>query len=155
MFNIFPEIVSKENVRLSRNNTSCVLKVTSSYGSVLLPGDIERDAEHYLVEKYKENLSVDTLVVAHHGSRTSSTPVFLNAVNPKHAVISAAYFSPYGHPHRNVQQRLEKYSNEVLSTAVQALFNLFIQKMAFSSENLEHCILVFGILSPSINSHKI
>ena len=117
VFNIFPEIVTEENGRLSRNDSSCILKITSPYGAVLLPGDIERGAEHYLVEKYKENLSVDTLVVAHHGSKTSSTPVFLNAVNPKHAIISAAYFSPYGHPHKNVQQRLKKYSDEVLSTA--------------------------------------
>ena len=116
-FNVFPEITIKYFGRLNRNNSSCVLKITSQYGTALLPGDIERNTEHYLVEKYKKNLSADILLVPHHGSRTSSTPAFLNAVMPKHAIISTAYFSPYGHPHKNVLQRLKKYSGEVLSTA--------------------------------------
>ena len=116
-FTIFPEISDKQIGGLNRNNSSCVLKVISQYGTALLPGDIERTAEHYLVEHYKKKLSADTLLAAHHGSRTSSAPVFLNAVMPKHTIISAAYFNPYGHPHKNVLHRLKKYSGEVFTTA--------------------------------------
>ena len=128
VFKLFPEIDDSNIKGMNRNNSSCVMKVISPYGTALLPGDIERSAEHYLVDKYEKNLASDILLVPHHGSNTSSTAVFLNAVKPKHAIISTAYFSPYKHPHKNVLKRLEKYSDEVLSTAISGSIKFIYSK---------------------------
>ena len=80
------------------NNNSVVLLL--SYGDVtfLLPGDIEAFAERFLV-RYSDDLSATVLKVPHHGSRTSTTPEFLAAVDPLFAVISAGADNPFGHPH--------------------------------------------------------
>ena len=116
-FEILPAFKSNDTVLNNRNNTSCILIIKSSYGSALLPGDIERAAEHYLVENHQEKIDVDLLVAAHHGSRTSSTPLFLKYVEPEYVIISAAYFSRYGHPHLEVLKRLKKYSDKIMTTA--------------------------------------
>ncbi len=121
-FEIFPEIQISESTfktpskKLKRNNRSCVMKVSSIYGAVLLPADIERVSEHYIAKNFPQKLKAQVLLAAHHGSRTSSTPVFLNKVDPKLVIISAAYFSPYGHPHQDVLTRLQQQVEKVLMT---------------------------------------
>jgi competence protein ComEC len=65
------------------NNDSCVLKIESRFGSALLTGDIEREAERRLLEEAKGSLyGVDVLLVPHHGSRTSSTEAFIRSMDP-------------------------------------------------------------------------
>ncbi|MCI0390370.1 MAG: ComEC/Rec2 family competence protein [Acidobacteria bacterium] len=90
---------------LSNNNGSLVLKIRYGARSFILTGDIEKEAEARLVAAGGD-LCADVLKVAHHGSKTSSTFEFLDKVRPRHAVISAASPSPYGHPHRDVLSRL-------------------------------------------------
>ncbi|MDH3377300.1 MAG: DNA internalization-related competence protein ComEC/Rec2 [Gammaproteobacteria bacterium] len=102
---------------LSGNDASCVLRVSSSHGSVLIPGDIEAGAELALVGHYGPNLASDVLVVPHHGSRTSSTGLFLGAVRPRTALISAGYRNRYGHPHTDVLSRYRQAQIEVYSTS--------------------------------------
>ena len=79
------------------------------YGEVtfLLAGDIEAEAERYLV-KNAGSLESDVLKAAHHGSNSSSTDAFLRAVSPRWAVISAGKDNQYGHPHPDVVHRLEQ-----------------------------------------------
>lgn len=101
----------------SKNNRSCVLKITSPYGSILLPGDIERLAEHQLLAEQPEKLSADVLVVPHHGSLTSTTPMFIDQVSPRLAIVSAGYQNRHNHPHPKVIQRLQKYADRTLNTA--------------------------------------
>ena len=88
----------------SGNDDSVVLRL--AYGSVsfLLAGDIEQSAEESLVASGAD-LRADVLKVPHHGSRTSSTEAFINAVNPKCAVISVGERSRFGHPHPAVVNR--------------------------------------------------
>jgi competence protein ComEC len=89
------------------NENSAVLQI--SFGDVrfLLTGDIESEAEATLVERYtNDQLQSDVLVVAHHGSRTSSSAAFLDAVKPSVAVIPVGFNNPYGHPHDEVMVRL-------------------------------------------------
>jgi len=100
-----------------RNDQSCVLRISSQFGSILLPGDIERPAEHKLALTNPKELKSSVLVLPHHGSKTSSSPVFLNSVKPEYAVVSASYFSPYGHPHKSVVRRAKINKIELLSTA--------------------------------------
>jgi competence protein ComEC len=87
---------------------SCVLRVQGvrqgqgpgpgQRNSVLLTGDIEAAQEADLVQRLGPALRSDILLVPHHGSRTSSTAAFIDAVSPHTAVVQAAYRSRYGHP---------------------------------------------------------
>jgi len=93
---------------LKSNAMSCVLRVASAGAggrSVLLTGDIERDQEAALVAGQPEALRSDVLIVPHHGSRTSSTGAFLDAVGPATAVFQAGYRNRFGHPATDVLQR--------------------------------------------------
>lgn len=80
------------------NNNSVVLKLTFGNVSFLLPGDIERLAEQFLV-KGETDLRANVLLAPHHGSRTSSSADFLAAVGPAAIVISAGADNRFGHPH--------------------------------------------------------
>jgi len=80
------------------NDRSCVLRVATATGAALLPADIEAAAEALLVARYGAGLRADLLVAPHHGSRTSSTPAFLQAVRPRHIVYSAGYKNRFHHP---------------------------------------------------------
>ncbi len=99
------------------NALSCVLRITASNGfSALLTGDIEAPQEHALVVQYGTALHSDVLLVPHHGSRTSSTPEFLDAVSPKWAVLQLGYKNRFGHPHPAVMTRLEASRFTVVRT---------------------------------------
>ena len=87
------------------NALSCVLRVQGANASVLLTGDIEAAQEAALLERAGSSLRSDVLLVPHHGSRTSSTPAFLDAVAPHTAVAQAAYRSRFGHPAPSVVAR--------------------------------------------------
>ena len=88
------------------NNGSMVIRLTYGEVSFLLAADIGQEAETRLVNGGAD-LSATVLKVAHHGSNSSTTPDFLNAVNPSVAVISAGRDNPYGHPAPSVTERLE------------------------------------------------
>ena len=100
-----------------RNDRSCVLQVSSRFGSVLLTGDIERNAERVLLEQYSNRLSSDVLVVPHHGSNTSSSLDFIRAVNPKISLISAGYNNRYKLPASKVVARYDSENKKTLITA--------------------------------------
>ena len=86
------------------NNTSIVLRTLFGTGSMLLTGDIERDAEMAILATGADIRS-DVLKVPHHGSKTSSSTGFLLAVRPLRAVISLGRDNSYGHPHASVLDR--------------------------------------------------
>jgi competence protein ComEC len=80
------------------NNDCIVLKIQGNKNAFLFAGDIEEEAEEdlsYLGEHLKSNV----MKVSHHGSRTSASEIFLNAVSPQIAVISVGRKNPYNHPH--------------------------------------------------------
>lgn len=77
--------------------------------SFLLTGDAEAVTERQLVAKYGAALDVDILKAGHHGSKTSSTEVLLEAASPHAVVISAGRDNQYGHPHPDVMARLKNY----------------------------------------------
>ncbi len=86
------------------NEASCVLRIEAAGGSVLLAGDIEKGAEQALLQQGKLQRA-DVLLVPHHGSGTSSTPAFVAAVAPRHAVFSVGYRNRFGHPRTDVWDR--------------------------------------------------
>ncbi len=89
------------------NALSCVLKVQGTVATALLTGDIEAPQEAALLARAARQLRSDVLVVPHHGSRTSSTAAFIDAVQPRVAVFQAAYRSRFGHPAPDVVARYE------------------------------------------------
>lgn len=99
------------------NNASCVLQVSAGSYRVLLPGDIELEAELALVRRYRDTLAADILVAPHHGSRTSSTPPFVRSVAPAWAVFTTGYLNRFGHPHPEVAARYGRGGTRLLETA--------------------------------------
>jgi len=110
------------------NNSSCVVHISSQFGSALLPGDIERKSEHRLLINFHEYLSSDVLVLPHHGSKTSSTPAFIHQVRPAIGIVSASYFSPHNHPHKSVVRRMRKYDVKLFSTATSGSIQVTFKK---------------------------
>ncbi|MDP9141113.1 MAG: DNA internalization-related competence protein ComEC/Rec2 [Pseudomonadota bacterium] len=88
----------------SENNRSCVLLIEGAY-RILLPGDIERAGERRLLRERRDVLAADVLLTPHHGSRTSSTREFVEAVGADVVVHSAAWRSRFGHPRSEVVER--------------------------------------------------
>ncbi len=96
---LHPRAEDYERPALKPNAMSCVLRVADAQGhSLLLTGDIEAEQEQRLVQTDAAALTSSVLVVPHHGSKTSSTAAFLDAVAPSVAVAQAGYRSRFGHP---------------------------------------------------------
>jgi competence protein ComEC len=87
------------------NNASCVVRVASPHGRLLLAGDIEAETEAALLAAAGEQLAAEVLVVPHHGSKTSSTAAFLEQARPSVALFPVGYRNRYRHPHPMVLAR--------------------------------------------------
>lgn len=103
--------------RVKDNDRSCVLRVSTPYGSLLLPGDIERRAERELVRN-SSMLASDVLLVPHHGSKTSSTREFIEQVRPGVAIFTVGYRNRFGHPKEDVITRYQDSGSHLLRTDV-------------------------------------
>jgi len=101
----------------SENNLSCVLRVSSQHGSVLLTGDIELLAESRLVQRYHDRLSSTVMLAPHHGSKTSSSLQFINTVSPKIVLIPSGYRNRYHFPHKKVVSRYKTNGIPIFTTA--------------------------------------
>jgi competence protein ComEC len=110
--------------KLSKNAQSCVLHIQGTRHSALLPGDIGMKQEQLLLEQYAaesldsvrlnsvnptavavQRLTADLVVVAHHGSDTSSSQRFVQQIRAQHAIAQVGYLNRFGHPHPAIQQR--------------------------------------------------
>ena len=91
-----------------RNNNSVAFRLDYGEISFLFTADIEEEAERRMLREGGAGLKSDVLKVGHHGSRTSSTPAFIRAVEPSVVVVSAGAGNRYGHPHPDVMARLEQ-----------------------------------------------
>ncbi|HVE50823.1 MAG TPA: DNA internalization-related competence protein ComEC/Rec2 [Casimicrobiaceae bacterium] len=100
------------------NDLSCVLRVSAGGKSALLTGDIEAKSELDLLIGQREMLRSDILVVPHHGSRTSSTVSFVEAVTPRHAVFTVGYRNRFGHPRADIVARYLARDSSVYRTDV-------------------------------------
>jgi competence protein ComEC len=102
--------------RARDNNYSCVLKISALNGSILLTGDIQKEAEAYLVAHDTSTLDADIVLAPHHGSKTSSNLYFLEAVTPKLAVVSTGYLNRWQFPSAEVTQRYKDIGIPLLNT---------------------------------------
>lgn len=101
----------------SRNNLSLVMRLVYGQNSVLFTGDIEAGVEDEIL-KQGVSLKSDILKVAHHGSKTSSTQAFLNAVGEGVAVVSVGADNFFGHPHAEVLERIQLSGKEIYRTDI-------------------------------------
>ena len=106
-----------------KNNDSLALRITYGRRSFLLTGDMEEPMEQRLIS-YAAPIRADVLKVGHHGSNTSSTEPFLDAVAPSFAVISDGYANPFHHPHPEVLSRLAAHRTGVYRTDQQGLITI-------------------------------
>jgi competence protein ComEC len=97
------------------NNASCVLQITAPGGRLLLTGDIEKQAERQLLENHLLQ-PADILLIPHHGSRTSSTPAFVEAIRPRYAVATTGYRNRFGFPKADIAARYLRHGGRVLNT---------------------------------------
>lgn len=106
------------------NNRSCVLRVSAETGSILLSGDIEKQAEQQILEnmsadsalesKQLVSIKADVLVAPHHGSKTSSSADFVAAVAPKLTIFTNGYLNRFRHPHPSVVSRYQAIGSQIL-----------------------------------------
>jgi len=102
---------------MAKNNDSLVVRLKYGDRTILLPGDAEKQVEYtMLAENAPESLRADVLKVGHHGSKNSTVPEFLAAVNPRVSIISAGEENPYGHPNPELLQRLAETGTRILRT---------------------------------------
>ncbi len=95
------------------NEASIVVKVSYGDTSFLLTGDSPSDVEDYLVRTYGVQLRSDVLKLGHHGSKTSSSDIFLQMVRPITTIVSAGLGNKYGHPAPEVIERVESITAQI------------------------------------------
>lgn len=98
------------------NAMSCVLRISNGARSALLAGDIEQAQEARLVSDLGGGVKSDVLLVPHHGSKTSSSAAFLDAVQAQVAVVQSGYRNRFRHPTEPVLQRLHARGMEVVNS---------------------------------------
>lgn len=103
----------------SDNDQSCVLQVRQGEHALLITGDISQKTEAQLIEKYGKNLKSNVLILAHHGSKSSSSAAFLRTVAPQAAVASSGFANAFRHPHPDIQRRLVALQIQLLRTDMQ------------------------------------
>ncbi|OGG45705.1 hypothetical protein A2673_00645 [Candidatus Kaiserbacteria bacterium RIFCSPHIGHO2_01_FULL_50_13] len=101
---------------LETNTASVIGRLVYGNTSFMLTGDSPQTIEEYLVRIGTERLPAQVLKVGHHGSKTSSSPLFLGYVNPNFAVYSRGCDNSYGHPHADVVALFKQFEIETFDT---------------------------------------
>ena len=128
----------QEDAPVSGNNASCVLKITSDFGSVLLPADVEKEAELSIASSYNGELKSSILVAPHHGSKTSSSEAFLQAVSPELVLIPAGWMNRYHHPSKEVVSRMTERGIAQVSTGECGAIDVNVRQRGVMIETYRH-----------------
>jgi competence protein ComEC len=113
-----------------RNDSSCVLRVEAGGVAALLPGDIGKLIEGRLLREHSEQLRSDLILVPHHGSGSSSTAAFVEAVGARQALVSAGHRNRFGHPQPAVLQRWQQAGARTWNTAEHGLLSVKLEPSA-------------------------
>jgi competence protein ComEC len=105
--------------KIETNRASIVARLTYGNKSFLFTGDLPQEEEEYLVTKDGPLLRSNVLKFGHHGSRTSTSEIFLTDVAPEYGIVSAGKDNRYGHPRQEVLNLAEKYHVSVFRTDTQ------------------------------------
>lgn len=102
---------------LKSNTASIILQVRYGDTAILLTGDAPAGVEDYLVGAFGADLQSTILKLGHHGSKTSTSELFLDTVSPRYAVVSAGHGNTYNHPHPTVVERVKERNITLLETS--------------------------------------
>ena len=116
-FEILHPQTADYEIQQKPNAISCVLRISNGRQTVLLTGDLEAAQELRLVAANAQ-LKADVLLVPHHGSKTSSTPEFLDAVRPRIAIVQSGYRNRFSHPVPEVMSRYQERSIQVIQSPI-------------------------------------
>ncbi|HEX7801799.1 MAG TPA: DNA internalization-related competence protein ComEC/Rec2 [Pseudoxanthomonas sp.] len=108
------------------NEASCVLRIETEHGAILLTGDIGDVVERELLRRDPASLRAEVVLAAHHGSGGSSDPGFVTATGARLALVSAGFANRFGHPKREVVNRWQGHGAEVLNTADSGAIRLWL-----------------------------
>lgn len=114
------------------NDASCVLKVSNDRHSVLIPGDIERRVEQDLLGAGTGSLQSTVLIAPHHGSMTSSTYKFIQAVSPEYVIFSTGYLNRFRLPKQDIINRYHEHGVKTLNTADDGAISLQFNNSGYS-----------------------
>ncbi|GAB3385204.1 DNA internalization-related competence protein ComEC/Rec2 [Lysobacter fragariae] len=117
-----------------KNESSCILRIESAHGSVLLTGDIGDVIERELVHRYGETLASDVVVVAHHGSAGSSDPEFVAASRARFALVSSGFGNRFGHPRAEVMERWRSAGAQTIDTAASGAIRIDLREGGIRAE---------------------
>jgi len=123
----------REHLQLGDNDRSIVIRAGTAPSRILIPGDLESDGER-LLRLSGVALRAEALVVAHHGSRSGTDAAFLREVDPQAAVVSCGRGNRFGHPHRDVLDRLRRQGITPWRTDRHGLVRLRAQRDGWSAE---------------------
>ncbi|TSC97250.1 MAG: competence protein ComEC, partial [Parcubacteria group bacterium Greene1014_47] len=112
---LYPDSIAGTLVKGDDNDTSIVARLEFCGSSILFTGDLTKKGEKILLSQ-KASVDSDILKVGHHGSKTSSSAQFVEAVSPEVAVISAGRGNRYGHPNLETLETLARYGIEIRRT---------------------------------------
>ena len=114
LYILFP---NQDVSRWETNDASIIAKLVYGDKSFLFTGDAPVKVENILMSMDSEIIDSDVLKVGHHGSRTSTSELFVERVSPEYGIISAGKDNSYGHPHEEVINNLNKFAVKILNTA--------------------------------------
>lgn len=120
-------ILSPKGQEHDLNERSIVIYSNIEGISFLFTGDLEEEGERRLLSRYP-GLEVDILKAGHHGSRTSTTEIFVKQLEPQLVLISAGRQNRFGHPHPEVTDRLQEFEIPVLRTDLNGAIELRLNK---------------------------
>lgn len=127
-----------QNDQYVGNDSSLVLYMKTLGPSFLFTGDMETEAERLFLSKYKEvNFGEVILKAGHHGSKTSSTEPFVQAIQPVAAIISAGRNNRYNHPNREVLETFQKYKVPVFVTAERHSITVHVKEREWSVTTIQ------------------
>ncbi|MGN2369501.1 ComEC/Rec2 family competence protein [Clostridium cagae] len=106
------------------NDYSPIMKLTFGDKKLMFTGDAETLAEKEVLSKYSKDLKADVLKFGHHGSSTSSSNEFIQAVSPQYGIISCGTDNSYGHPHKETMNKISKNKIETYRTDLQGEITL-------------------------------
>ncbi len=113
---LHPTRASYDDASIKDNNRGCVLRIATRHGAALIPADIEARAEQQLLASSRDKLRAQVLIAPHHGSKTSSIPAFVEAVDPRIVIYPVGYRNRFNHPHIDVEERYLRQGSHVYRT---------------------------------------
>jgi competence protein ComEC len=138
----------------AKNDRSCVLLLTVAGWQILLPGDISRQVELQLLQRYP-GLTADILLLSHHGSNSSSHFDFLHQLAPVLALNSAGLYNRHQHPAVAVQQRLDTLGIALLNTAQSGAIRLDINQHSVAVQQYRAQRIPFWLQKPVGNAETL